>query len=114
VGSFDGGAVTSNGGALLLREADRAIGLTRRVCGAIRDGRLQDAVAHALPTLVAQRIHAIALNNYCYLPLYVFDGRHLLLARLRRANIDAAAGAKQEIGASLPTCVNGGRMSRSG
>ena len=34
---------------------------------------------------------------YCCLPLYIFDGRHLLLARLRRANIDASAGAKEEI-----------------
>ena len=34
---------------------------------------------------------------YCYLPLYVFCGRHLLAAKLRRANIDAAAGAEEEI-----------------
>jgi len=34
---------------------------------------------------------------YCYLPLYVFCGRHLLAAKLRRANIDAAAGAVEEI-----------------
>jgi hypothetical protein len=34
---------------------------------------------------------------YCYLPLYIFDGRHLLVAKLRRADIDAAAGAKEEI-----------------
>jgi len=34
---------------------------------------------------------------YCYLPLYVFCGRHLLAAKLRRANIDAAAGAVQEV-----------------
>jgi hypothetical protein len=34
---------------------------------------------------------------YCYLPLYVFCGRHLLVAKLRRANIDAAAGALEEI-----------------
>jgi Transposase DDE domain group 1 len=30
---------------------------------------------------------------YCYLPLYVFCGRHLLAAKLRRSNIDASAGA---------------------
>ena len=30
---------------------------------------------------------------YCYLPLYIFCGRHLLAAKLRRSNIDAAAGA---------------------
>src|SRR6185437_8266074 len=34
---------------------------------------------------------------YCYLPLYVFCGRHLLAATLRRAAIDAAAGAVEEV-----------------
>ena len=34
---------------------------------------------------------------YCYLPLYVFCGRHLLVAKLRRADIDAAAGAVEEV-----------------
>jgi hypothetical protein len=34
---------------------------------------------------------------YCYLPLYVFCGRHLLAAKLRRANIDGSAGSVQEV-----------------
>src|SRR4051812_37105124 len=34
---------------------------------------------------------------HCYLPLYVFCGRHLLAAKLRRANIDASAGAEEEV-----------------
>ena len=34
---------------------------------------------------------------YCYLPLYVFCGEHLLLAQLRRADVDAAAGAVEEV-----------------
>jgi hypothetical protein len=34
---------------------------------------------------------------YCYLPLYVFCGRHLLVAKLRRADLDAAAGSVQEV-----------------
>ncbi len=34
---------------------------------------------------------------YCYLPLYVFCGRHLLAAKLRRADIDAAAGTVEEV-----------------
>lgn len=203
VGGFDGGAVTSNGGGVLLREADRTIGLTAKVAQAFRDGRDQDCVIHTIETLIAQRVHGQALayedlndhdelrhdpvlgllsdtlepkragvatlagkstlnrlehgkgeasryhkisvddaamdrvfldlyvaaheaapkrivldldatddplhgaqegrffhgyyRCYCYLPLYIFDGRHLLLARLRRANIDAAAGAKEEI-----------------
>jgi hypothetical protein len=34
---------------------------------------------------------------YCYLPLYVFCGRHLLAVKLRRSNIDASAGAVDEV-----------------
>ena len=34
---------------------------------------------------------------YCYLPLYVFCGRHLLAAKLRKADIDASAGSVEEI-----------------
>jgi hypothetical protein len=202
--AFDGGAITSNAGALLLREADRGIGLSRQVAACFRDGRRPDRIEHRVETLVAQRIHGIALGYedlndhdelrldpvlglvsgklearrrdcavlagkstlnrlehapraevdryrklsvdeeamkrlfvnlflqgqataparivldldatddpihgeqegrffhgyykcYCYLPLYIFCGRELLLAKLRPANIDAAAGAKDEV-----------------
>jgi Transposase DDE domain group 1 len=202
--AFDGGKITSNAGALLLRETDRRIGLSRQVAACFRDGRRLDRIEHAAETLVSQRVHGIALGyedlcdhdelrhdpvlglvsgklearrsdcavlagkstlnrlehaprseddrycklsvdedamkrlfvsfflkghtrppkpvildldatddpihgeqegrffhgyykSYCYLPLYVFCGRELLLAKLRPANIDAAAGAKEEI-----------------
>jgi hypothetical protein len=36
-------------------------------------------------------------DGYCDLPLYVFCGRHLLAAKLRRSNIDAPAGAVEEV-----------------
>ncbi|HEY8853395.1 MAG TPA: IS1380 family transposase [Gemmatimonadaceae bacterium] len=36
-------------------------------------------------------------DEYCYLPLYVFCGRHLLLARQRRANVAGSAGAVEEV-----------------
>ena len=62
VGAFDGGAVTSNAGAVLLREADRVIGLTGKAAAAFRDGRDPDLVVHAMETLVAQRVHGIALG----------------------------------------------------
>ena len=204
VAAFDGGRMTSNAGALLLREADRAIGLTDRVAGCFRDGRAQEDVVHSVRTLVGQRIVGIALGYedindhdelrhdpvlalladrleskrtdcaalagkstlnrlehapagdgdryhkidhdteafenlfvdlfvdaharppkritldldatddplhgeqegrffhgyygcYCYLPLYIFAGRHLLAAKLRPSNIDAAAGAVEEV-----------------
>jgi hypothetical protein len=35
-------------------------------------------------------------GGYCYLPLYVFCGKHLLASKLRRSNIDGAAGAVEE------------------
>jgi hypothetical protein len=202
--SFDGGAITSNAGALLLRQTDRRIGLARQAAACFRDGRDQELIEHSLETLIAQRVHGIALGYedlndhdelrhdpvlglisgklaarrsgcavlagkstlnrlehapssdsdryrkigvdenamkdlfvslfiqahrtapgrlildldatddpihgnqedrffhgyykcYCYLPLYIFCGRELLLAKLRPANIDASAGAKEEI-----------------
>jgi hypothetical protein len=204
VADFNGGAVTSNGGALLLREADRAIGLAAMVARCFRDGRARQDVVHTIETLVAQRVHGIALGYedlndhdelrhdpvlgllsdtlapkranvaalagkstlnrletapetgnrryhkisvdeaamaevflgfyiaahdqppkriildldatddplhgaqegrffhgyyrcHCYLPLYIFDGRHLLVAKLRKADIDGSAGAKEEL-----------------
>jgi hypothetical protein len=36
-------------------------------------------------------------DTYCYLPFYVFCGRHLLAAKLRPANIDASAGSVEEM-----------------
>ena len=36
-------------------------------------------------------------DSYCYLPLYIFCGRHLLAARLRPASVDAASGIVEEI-----------------
>jgi hypothetical protein len=204
VAAFDGGAVTSDAGGLLLRHTDRAIGLIDRVAACFGDGREQDQVVHTTRTLVGQRIVGIALGYedvsdhdelrhdpvlalladrlepkradcaplagkstlnrlehaprqpddryhkidhdpdalarlfvelfleahkrppkqitldldatddplhgqqegrffhgyyacYCYLPLYVFCGRHLRAALLRPSNIDASAGALDEI-----------------
>jgi len=204
VAGFDGGLVTSDAGALLLREADRVIGLIDRVAACFSDGRDQANVVHSVRTLVGQRILGIALGYedvndhdtlrfdpvlglfsdrldqkrkdcaplagkstinrlehapggdgeryhrighdaraledlfvdvfldahrkapreividldatddplhghqqgrffhgyydcYCYLPLYIFCGPHLLAAKLRRSNIDASAGAEGEV-----------------
>jgi hypothetical protein len=40
-------------------------------------------------------------GHYCYLPLYVFCGEHLLRARLRVSNIDASAGSREELARSV-------------
>jgi hypothetical protein len=203
VAAFDGGAITSDAGALLLGETDRAIRLTERFAACFIDARMAGLVEHAVGTMVLQRVVGIALGYedlndhdelrhdpvlavlagklaakrsdcaplagkstlnrielsrpeptryhkvshdpaaietlfvdlfleahrrppgqiildldatddplhgeqegrffhgyydcYCYLPLYVFCGRHLLAARLRRSNIDGSAGAVEEI-----------------
>jgi hypothetical protein len=200
VAAFDGGAITSDAGALLLGEANRAIRLTDRFAACFTDARMSALVEHEVGTMVLQRIVGIApgyedLNDHdelrhdpvlagklaakrtdcaplagkstlnrlelsrpeptryhkvshdaaaietlfvglfleahrrppaqivldldatddplhgnqegrffhgyydchCYLPLYIFCGRHLLAARLRRSNIDASAGAVEEV-----------------
>ncbi|MGD9829434.1 MAG: IS1380 family transposase [Hyphomicrobiaceae bacterium] len=198
VGAFDGGAITSNGGVVLLAAADRSIGLGQRLAGCFTDLRVADAIRHSVAGLLRQRIFAIALGHedlidhdalrddpalaavldkpggrlagkstlnrmehagkigsdrhhkldhdpaaierlfvevfldahrepptrivldldatddpiygaqegrhfhgyydcYCYLPLYIFCGRHLLAAKLRPSNIDAADGSVAEV-----------------
>jgi Transposase DDE domain group 1 len=62
VAGFDGGAVTSDAGALVLREADRTVALIDRVVACFADGRDQAGVVHTVRTLVGQRIVAIALG----------------------------------------------------
>ena len=62
VAAFDGGAVTSDAGGLLLRHTDRAIGLIDRVAACCQDERAQDQVVHTLSALVGQRIVGIALG----------------------------------------------------
>jgi hypothetical protein len=201
--SFDGGAITSDAGALLLGATDRAIGLVDRFAACFQDARSAALVEHEVRTLVGQRVFGLALGyedlvdhdelrhdpimavlagklrarrrdcapvagkstlnrlelsrplpsryhkishdesaieglfvdlfleaharapkqiildldatddplhghqegrffhgyygGYCYLPLYVFSGRHLLVSKLRRSNIDAASGSVEEM-----------------
>jgi hypothetical protein len=57
---FEGGALSSDFGALLLRGIDRQIGLTERLAAAMRDKRHQSYIDHTLRDLFAQRIYQIA------------------------------------------------------
>jgi len=57
---FEGGALSSDFGALLLRGIDRQIGLTERFTAAIRDKRHQSYIDHPVRDLLAQRIYQIA------------------------------------------------------
>jgi len=62
VAAFDGGSITTNAGALLLRHTDKAIGLFQRVASCFEDHRAEEQVVHTLPCLVGQRIAGIALG----------------------------------------------------
>jgi hypothetical protein len=57
---FDGGHLSSDGGLLLLREAERKLGIANRLAGAIRDRRDQSRIDHELPELLKTRVFAIA------------------------------------------------------
>src|SRR5436853_4208444 len=57
---FEGGALSSDFGALLLRGVDRQIGLTARLAAAIHDKRHPSYIDHPLRDLLAQRIYQIA------------------------------------------------------
>jgi hypothetical protein len=200
VARFDGGKMSSDGGALLLRRTDGKLNLLPRAAACFRDRRHPAYVLHEVEELVAQRVYGLALgyedlsdhdqlrndpllavvsgkprvgeeplagkstlnrlelstetadrykkiecqtealdallvevfleahdsapdrivldldvtdlalhghqegrffhgyyDNYCYLPLYIFCGEHLLCARLRTADQDASSGSKAEV-----------------
>lgn len=59
---FQGGTLTSDAGALLLREVDRKLGLIDALNRCIPDPRNPFFIAHAQKTLLAQRIFGIALG----------------------------------------------------
>jgi len=199
VARFDGGTISSDGGAFLLRQTDKRLNLLPRLADCFLDGRNQIQVEHSVEEMLSQRIYGLALgyedindheqlrrdpvfgilagrdelekplagkstlnrmelgagvpdrykkitfwkesmdelmvkvfvesyekapaeivldmdttdlplhgkqegrffhgyyDNYCYLPLYIFCGEHVLCSRLREANHDAAFGCLDEI-----------------
>ncbi len=60
IAQFSGGAITSDGGILLLRAVDRQLGLTERIGAQIPDTRDPDRVHHSLVALLRQRVYGLA------------------------------------------------------
>ena len=58
--AFDGGLISSDGGLVLLREAERRLGLAETLVGCIRDRRNQTEVVHSLVAMLRFRMFAIA------------------------------------------------------
>jgi len=199
VARFDGGTISSDGGAVLLRQTDQRLDLLPRLARCFLDGRDQERVQHSVQEMISQRVYGLALgyedindheqlrsdplfsvlagreelekplagkstlnrlelgdgtedrykkitfwkqgidellvevfiesqertpeqivldvdttdlplhgqqegrffhgyyDSYCYLPLFIFCGEHVLCARLRQSNHDAYAGSLVEI-----------------
>jgi hypothetical protein len=57
---FDGGAISSDGGALLLREAERLTGIIRQFAACFTDHRAPELIEHSVEHLLAQRVYALA------------------------------------------------------
>jgi hypothetical protein len=62
VADFSGGHLSSDGGALLLRQIDNGLGVTRALAACFGDGRNQRFVEHSVAELLAQRVHGLALG----------------------------------------------------
>jgi len=61
-GRFDGGTITTDGGALFLREVEERFGVIRQFADCFRDHRDGDLIEHTVFELVAQRVYALALG----------------------------------------------------
>ena len=59
---FNGGHLTSDGGALLIREVNRRTGLIGALAGCITDPREPAKIKHEVTTMLAQRVYGIALG----------------------------------------------------
>lgn len=81
VAKFDGGKITSDGGALLLREVEKHTGIIRRFASCFTDHRHKGRIEYSLYELLAQRVYALALG---YEDLNDHDalGQDVLLASL--------------------------------
>jgi hypothetical protein len=61
-GEFDGGAITSDAGGLLLREVEKRTGIIDRFAACFRDHRVKEHIEHSVKELVAQRVYGLALG----------------------------------------------------
>src|SRR5665647_442621 len=60
IAKFDGGALSSDGGMLMLAAADKRAGVTAALAAAMRDNRQQSKVEHSAHEIVRERVLAIA------------------------------------------------------
>ena len=63
VARFDGGRITSDAGALLLREIERATGIIRQFAACFTDHRDPELIEHTVQELIAQRVYGLAWDT---------------------------------------------------
>ena len=93
--NFKGGDITSNGGVLLLQQADRRAGLTEAIARTLDDPRRKASVDHDSLSLLRQRVYALALG---YEDLNDHDALRLDLA------VQTALGRSGELASSPTLC----------
>jgi hypothetical protein len=102
--NFEGGALSSDGGLMLLRQVDRRIGLSRAVAESLHDPRNQERITHEMRDLVAQRLYALCCG-------YEDLNDH---AALRNDPLmQTAVGTSDELGSSPTLCRLEQRATRS-
>src|SRR5437588_12155152 len=62
VARFDGGTISSDGGALLLRQTDQRLNLLPRLADCFLDGRNLEQLEHTILEMLSQRIYGLALG----------------------------------------------------
>jgi len=62
VARFDGGTISSDGGAVLLRRLEQSTGIVRQFADCFRDHRQPAQIEHSVRQLVAQRVYGLALG----------------------------------------------------
>ena len=93
--NFEGGALSSDGGVMLLRQVDRRIGLSSAVARALHDPRNQDMIVHEMRDLVAQRLYALCCG---------YEDLNDHTALRNDPLMQTAVGRAEELGSSPTLC----------
>src|SRR5207244_11399345 len=63
VARFDGGTISSDGGAVLLRQTDHRLDLLPRLAQGVLDGRDPERAQHSVQEMISQRVYGLALGH---------------------------------------------------
>jgi len=101
--AFSGGEITSDGGALLLRQIDRRLGLMKAIDAVIPDPRNPDYITHTQLSLLRQRVYGLSLG-------YADLNDHKTLRN--DPALQTAVDREQELGSQSTLCRLEGRTGR--